>query len=108
MTETLDAKDLEEAIALLKWKYDALDDPEKARKLIPGTEVYTRIVGYYRPIANWNPGKAEEYKDRRDFTTRSFDGKGNRANQQQVLESVGQQHDCEAGSGCSIAPVDGR
>ncbi|MBD3248637.1 ribonucleoside triphosphate reductase [Candidatus Woesearchaeota archaeon] len=31
------------------------------------TEVYTRIVGYYRPIQNWNKGKKEEYKDRVEF-----------------------------------------
>ena len=30
-------------------------------------EVYSRIVGYYRPVAQWNPGKAEEYKDRREY-----------------------------------------
>ncbi|MBQ7599827.1 MAG: ribonucleoside triphosphate reductase [Clostridia bacterium] len=28
------------------------------------TEVYSRITGYYRPIQNWNDGKAQEYKDR--------------------------------------------
>jgi len=31
------------------------------------TEVYSRIVGYYRPIQNWNAGKAEEFKDRLEF-----------------------------------------
>ena len=29
------------------------------------TEVYSRITGYYRPVQNWNDGKAEEYKHRR-------------------------------------------
>ncbi len=28
------------------------------------TEVYTRIVGYYRPVSLWNRGKQAEYKDR--------------------------------------------
>lgn len=28
------------------------------------TEVYTRIVGYYRPISQWNIGKKQEYKER--------------------------------------------
>ena len=32
------------------------------------TEVYSRIVGYYRPVQNWNPGKAEEFKDRLEFS----------------------------------------
>jgi len=30
-------------------------------------EVYSRIVGYYRPIQNWNEGKKEEFKDRVEF-----------------------------------------
>ncbi len=29
------------------------------------TEVYSRITGYYRPVQNWNDGKAEEYKNRK-------------------------------------------
>ncbi len=28
------------------------------------TEVYTRIVGYYRSVRNWNKGKREEYNHR--------------------------------------------
>ena len=28
------------------------------------TEVYTRIVGYYRPVSQWNKGKQMEYDDR--------------------------------------------
>ncbi len=31
------------------------------------TEVYTRIVGYYRAVKNWNLGKKEEYKVRKTF-----------------------------------------
>jgi len=31
------------------------------------TEVYSRIVGYFRPVQNWNAGKQEEFKDRRDY-----------------------------------------
>ena len=27
-------------------------------------EVYSRITGYYRPVQNWNDGKAQEYKNR--------------------------------------------
>ena len=29
------------------------------------TEVYSRITGYYRPVKNWNDGKAKEYKMRK-------------------------------------------
>jgi len=31
------------------------------------TEVYSRIVGYFRPINNWNAGKRQEFKDRKTF-----------------------------------------
>ncbi|RLG28098.1 hypothetical protein DRN98_10020, partial [Methanosarcinales archaeon] len=31
------------------------------------TEVYTRIVGYYRPVKNWNHGKKSEYNDRKTY-----------------------------------------
>ncbi len=30
-------------------------------------EVYSRIVGYLRPVQQWNVGKQEEYKDRLEF-----------------------------------------
>ena len=30
-------------------------------------EVYSRITGYYRPVQNWNDGKAQEYKDRKVY-----------------------------------------
>ena len=31
------------------------------------TEVYSRITGYYRPLQNWNDGKAQEYHDRKTY-----------------------------------------
>ena len=37
--------------------------PECGKK----TEVYSRITGYYRPVQNWNDGKAQEYKDRKVY-----------------------------------------
>lgn len=30
-------------------------------------EVYSRVVGYIRPISQWNDGKLSEYKDRKEF-----------------------------------------
>lgn len=30
-------------------------------------EVYSRVVGYIRPIRQWNKGKIEEYKQRKEF-----------------------------------------
>ncbi len=31
------------------------------------TEVYSRVVGYYRPTQNWNDGKSEEFEQRETF-----------------------------------------
>ena len=36
----------------------------KRRKCGHACEVYSRVVGYYRPVDNWNDGKKEEFKDR--------------------------------------------
>lgn len=30
-------------------------------------ETYSRVVGYYRPIKNYNDGKLAEFKDRKNF-----------------------------------------
>ncbi len=30
-------------------------------------EVYSRVVGYLRPVNQWNLGKQEEFKDRKAF-----------------------------------------
>ena len=31
------------------------------------TEVYSRITGYYRPVQNWNDGKLQEFRQRREY-----------------------------------------
>jgi hypothetical protein len=31
------------------------------------TEVYSRIVGYLRPVSQWNKGKKEEYDQRKNL-----------------------------------------
>ena len=35
-------------------------------KKIP-VEVYSRVVGYYRPVKQWNKGKQEEFKLRKSY-----------------------------------------
>ena len=30
-------------------------------------EIYTRVVGYYRPVGQWNEGKQAEFNDRKTF-----------------------------------------
>ena len=32
-------------------------------------EVYSRVVGYLRPVSQWNAGKQAEFKDREVFST---------------------------------------
>jgi len=32
------------------------------------TEIYSRVCGYFRPVANWNKGKKEEFNDRKSYT----------------------------------------
>ena len=36
------------------------------------TEVYARIVGYYRSVRNWNKGKKDEYNQRKMFTAENI------------------------------------
>jgi anaerobic ribonucleoside-triphosphate reductase len=47
-------------------------------------EVYSRITGYYRPVQNWNDGKAEEYRERKlyNLNTSRIDGHGTIADKQ--------------------------
>ena len=30
-------------------------------------EVYSRVVGYFRPVQNWNEGKKQEFFERKEF-----------------------------------------
>lgn len=34
------------------------------------TEVYSRVVGYYRPVQRWNRGKQEEFAERKEYILR--------------------------------------
>lgn len=34
-------------------------------------EVYARVVGYIRPVQQWNKGKVQEYSDRKEFLLES-------------------------------------
>ena len=47
-----------------------IKEMEDKKESVIGTpcEVYSRIVGYYRAVKNWNVGKAAEYKKRVPFT----------------------------------------
>ena len=36
-------------------------------KEVKECEVYSRIVGYFRPVKQWNEGKTEEWKERQKY-----------------------------------------
>jgi len=44
-----------------------LRDEERTR-----CEVWTRVMGYHRPVAAWNPGKKSEHRERRPFSESSL------------------------------------
>lgn len=60
------------------------------------TEVYARIVGYYRSVRNWNKGKREEYRHRKLFVA-------DETNIQAHLPAVG---GCGCGADALIASDD--
>ena len=39
------------------------------------TEVFSRVVGYYQPVRQWNKGKKSEYLKRKPFDIHKADAK---------------------------------
>ncbi|HNX23664.1 MAG TPA: anaerobic ribonucleoside-triphosphate reductase [Spirochaetota bacterium] len=39
----------------------------KEKRLMIQTEVYSRVVGYFRPVNQWNKGKQEEFSERKEY-----------------------------------------
>jgi len=52
-------KEIDKEITILKGSLENVQGTK--------TEVYSRIVGYYRSLRNWNKGKREEYNHRVTF-----------------------------------------
>lgn len=50
----------------IKTKIDELKSEQAACHGTP-CEVYSRVVGYLRPVQSWNNGKKEEFKMRKKF-----------------------------------------
>ena len=48
-----------------------LQDHERVR-----CEVWTRVMGYHRPVSSWNPGKQSEHRERQFFQPQSAAGNG--------------------------------
>jgi len=53
-------------------KCDDCLEKDKALRNYQETEVYSRVVGYLRPVSQWNKGKQQEFKDRKEFKKSSF------------------------------------
>jgi len=49
------------------WKKEKAYRCEECTNKLVGTEVYSRIVGYIRPVQQWNVGKTAEFADRKEF-----------------------------------------
>ena len=48
---------------------DAKIEHKEAKVKIP-CEVYSRIVGYLRPVQNWHQGKQQEFSERKTFSVK--------------------------------------
>jgi anaerobic ribonucleoside-triphosphate reductase len=57
--EEMDKKEITVEIERLESELSAIKGTE--------CEVYSRIVGYFRPVKQWNNGKQEEYGEREAF-----------------------------------------
>ncbi len=50
----------------------SLSNQKKVRVKVIPNEIYSRVVGYYRPIQNWNKGKNEEFKLRASIDPKKY------------------------------------
>lgn len=49
------------------FKCDACFQKDGALRNYQKCEVYSRVVGYLRPVQQWNKGKREEFRQRKEF-----------------------------------------
>ena len=45
---------------------------EKVKARLIECEVYSRVVGYFRPVRNWNEGKRQEFCERKTVSLDSW------------------------------------
>ncbi|MBN1189424.1 MAG: ribonucleoside triphosphate reductase [Dehalococcoidales bacterium] len=59
------------------------------------SEIYSRVVGYFRPVSQWNEGKVEEFKDRKVFSpelrTGEVTGNADRRNKGNITDRLPRQ-----------------
>ena len=49
------------------WGYYCENCKKGVKSCSSNTEVYSRVVGFYRPVEQWNNGKKEEFKERKTY-----------------------------------------
>ena len=47
-------------------EFNVVEEGEAVEVKVP-CEIYSRIVGYLRPVQAWNQGKQQEYEERQVF-----------------------------------------
>jgi len=57
----------------IDWLLDPAEFRQRTSARIAGVrripvEVYSRVVGYFRPVGQWNKGKREEFSERREYS----------------------------------------
>jgi hypothetical protein len=58
-----------------------LTEKKKIRVKIVPCEIFSRVVGYFRPIECWNKGKLEEFHNRALIDPRKYDININSSNE---------------------------
>lgn len=53
----------------MKSQTSILNDKDRTR-----CEVWSRVMGYHRPVSFWNPGKQSEHRERRFFVAGANSG----------------------------------
>ncbi len=52
------------------------------------TEVYSRVVGYFRPVESWNNGKQEEFSERVTFNLNAMERESRWKRYREIVEDV--------------------
>lgn len=57
---------------------------KKVKVRIVPCEIFSRVVGYYRPTSNWNAGKLEEFENRVLFDPKNININDNEVKNEKV------------------------
>lgn len=79
---------------------DVKDLPQDKRQKC---EIWTRVMGYHRPVSSWNDGKQSEYYERKyfaepnDITAALINAVGNHAVKEEGCQCSGECPECLCG-----------